>query len=70
MDSNKQLQEASLIGRFLSMEALLMLMGVVSLLYGIFNGALLNICWGLIIIPGVFLLIKVRRDRKRKKYNS
>jgi hypothetical protein len=69
MDSNKQLQEASLIGRFLSMEALLMLMGVASLLYGIFNGALLNIFWGLIIIPGVLLLVKVRRDRKRKRTN-
>ena len=69
MDSNKQLQQASLIGRFLSMEALLMLMGVASLIYGIFNGALLHICWGLIIIPGVLLLVKVRRDRKLKKYD-
>jgi len=66
MDSNKELQEASLIGRFLTMEALLMLMGVVSLLFGIFNGTLLNVYYGLIIIPGVLLLAKVRRDRKRR----
>lgn len=69
MDGNKQLQEASLIGRFLSMEVLLMLMGAASLLYGIINGKLLNILCGLIIIPGVLLLVKARRDRKRKKIN-
>jgi len=69
MDSNKQLQEASLIGRFLSMEVLLMLMGVASLIYGIINSALLNILCGLIIIPGVLLLVKIRRDRKHKKIN-
>jgi Flp pilus assembly protein TadB len=69
MDSNKQLQEASLIGRFLSMEALLMLMGVASLLYGIINSSLPHICWGLVIIPGILLLVKVRRDRRRKKNN-
>ena len=67
MDNNKQLQEASLIGRFLSMEALLMLMGVASLLYGIINSSLPHICWGLVIIPGILLLVKVRRDRRRKK---
>lgn len=65
MDSNKQLQEASLIGRFLSMEALLMLMGVVSLFYGVIHGALLQILLGLISIPGVVLLVKARRDRRR-----
>ena len=69
MDGNKQLQEASLIGRFLSMEALLMLMGVVSLLYGISTGSFLNILWGLFIIPGVFLIIKVRKNRLRHKNN-
>jgi len=69
MDSNKQLQEASLIGRFLSMEVLLMLMGVASLIYGIIKGELLNIFCGLVIIPVVLLLVKARRDRKRKKTN-
>ncbi len=69
MDSNKQLQEASLIGRFLSMEVLLMLMGVASLIYGIIKGEPLNIFCGLVIIPVVLLLVKARRDRKRKKTN-
>ncbi|NVN89995.1 MAG: hypothetical protein HXX11_05260 [Desulfuromonadales bacterium] len=69
MDSNKQLQEASLIGRLLSLEALLMLMGAASLLYGMITGSLLHICWGLIIIPGVLLIIKIRRERRRKNNN-
>lgn len=69
MDSNKQLQEASLIGRLLSLEALLMLMGSVSLIYGLITGSLPHIGWGLIIIPGVLLIIKIRRERRRKNTN-
>jgi len=57
----KARQESSLIGRILSMEALLFLMGLVSLGYGIYNGVMINIFWGVVIIPGVFLLHKVRK---------
>jgi len=60
-DPNKELQEASLIGRILSMETFLMLMGIASLFYGIVNGATMNIFWGIIIIPGVFMLHKIRK---------
>lgn len=67
MDSNKQHQEASLIGMLLSLEALLTLMGVASLLYGIINGVPLNILLGLLIIPGVLLIMKARRHRRRNK---
>ncbi len=70
MDANKQFQEVSLIGRFLSMEALLMVMGVASLLYGIMKGSLAHVFWGLIIIPGVLMLVKVRRDRRLKRHNQ
>ena len=42
------------------MEALLLLMGVASLIYGIVNSAVMNIFWGVVIIPGVFILMKVR----------
>jgi uncharacterized membrane protein len=66
MDKEKQRQEISLIGRILSLEALLMLMGVLSLYYGIARGATMNIFWGVVIIPGVFILYKVRnRDWKK-----
>lgn len=60
-DDQKELQEASLLGRILSMEAILLLMGVVSLLYGLIKGSMMNIFWGVVIIPGVFLLHKVRK---------
>lgn len=70
MNANKQLQEVSLIGLFLSMEVLLILMGVASLIYGIMKNSLVNIFWGLIIIPVVFLLVKARRKRCFKQNNQ
>ena len=60
-DDEKELQEASLIGRILSLEAVLLLMGIFSLGYGIVTGAGMNIFWGVVIIPGVFVLHKVRK---------
>lgn len=60
-NDEKELQESSLIGRLLSLEAALFLMGVVSLVYGLLNGAAMNIFWGCVIIPGVFLLHKVKK---------
>lgn len=59
--SNKELQEASLVGRILSIETFLMLMGGASLLYGIANDQTMSIFWGIVIIPGVFLLQKIRK---------
>jgi membrane protein implicated in regulation of membrane protease activity len=67
MDTNKQHQEASLIGMLLSLEVLLTLMGLASLFYGIINGVPLNILLGLLIIPGVLLAVKARRMRRRRK---
>lgn len=60
-DDAKELQEASLVGRILSLEAVLLLMGVVSLVYGLLKGASMSIFWGIVIISGVFLLHKVRK---------
>jgi len=70
MDNDKQRQEVSLIGRILSMEALLLLMGVASLYYGITQGATMNIFWGLVIIPGVFILMKVRKKDWKKHWEE
>ena len=69
-EQNKEKQEASLIGRILSMEALLLLMGVASLVYGIVNNVETSILWGVIIIPGVFLLVKVRRKDWKKHWEE
>ncbi len=61
-DDSKERQEASLIGRILSLEALLFLMGIISLGYGLLNeGAEMSIFFGVIIIPAVFVLHKVRK---------
>ena len=70
MDNDKQRQEVSLIGRILSMEMLLLLMGVASLIYGIVNGATMNIFWGIVIIPGVFILMKVRKKDWKKHWED
>jgi hypothetical protein len=60
-DTQNEIQKASLIGRILSMEAFLLVMGIASLAYGIINDATMNIFWGCVIIPGVFVLHQVRK---------
>jgi hypothetical protein len=70
MDKDKQRQEVSLIGRILSIEMLLLVMGVASLIYGIVNGAVMNIFWGVVIVPGVFILIKVRKKDWTKHWQE
>lgn len=69
-DPNKEIQESSIIGRILSMEALLMVMGIASLIYGIMNDLAMNIFWGVVIIPGVFLLHKVRKKDWTKHWQE
>jgi len=69
-DSNKEIQEASLIGRILSMEALLLVMGIASLAYGIINVVAINIFWGVVIVPGVFVLHKVRRKNWERHWQE
>lgn len=70
MNKDKEKQEISLIGRILSMEALLLVMGIVSLVYGIANSILVNIFFGIVIIPGVFLLAKVRKKDWKKHWED
>ena len=60
-DVNKQRQEISLIGRLFSMEALILVMGCLSLVYGFSKGEEINIFWGVLIIAGFFVLRMVRR---------
>jgi len=60
-DGQKEIQKASLIGRILSMEVFLLLMGIALLVYGISNEATMIIFWACVIIPGVFVLHMVRK---------
>ncbi|BDV44062.1 hypothetical protein GURASL_29850 [Geotalea uraniireducens] len=58
---DKEKQEISLIGRLLSLEALIVVMGIISLGYGIYNRALVNIFWGVLILIGAVVLGFVRK---------
>jgi hypothetical protein len=69
-DPQKEIQKASLIGRILSIEAFLLLMGIASLVYGIANGTTMNIFWGCVIIPGVFVLYMVRKKDWTKHWQE
>ena len=61
MDKDKEKQEISLIGRLFSIEAFLILMGIVSLGYGIVNGTSINVFWGAMILGGSVILHFVRK---------
>lgn len=62
MHGNKENQEISVIGRLISLEALVFLMGMVSLVYGLVTARLWNIIIGaLILVVAVLLARKWRR---------
>lgn len=61
MDKDKGKQEISLVGRLLSMEALIVVMGIASLVYGIVNKTEIHIFWGVIILAGAVALHFVRK---------
>jgi hypothetical protein len=69
-NNQKEIQKASLIGRILSIETFLLLMGIASLVYGITHDATMNIFWGCVIIPGVFLLHMVRKKDWTKHWEE
>jgi uncharacterized membrane protein len=49
---------------------LLLVMGIASLIYGIVNSNTMNIFWAIVIIPGVFILIKVRKKDWKKHWEE
>ena len=62
MQGNKENQEISVLGRLVSLEALVLLMGIVSLIYGLVTARLSNIIIGAVILAaGVILARKLRR---------
>lgn len=66
----KSREEASLIGRFLTLDALILLMGCLSLIYGIMERKMENIFWAAIIIPGFFILQRVRKKDWKKHWED
>ena len=64
MHSEKENQEISVIGRLISLEALVCLMGVVSLVYGVVTGGVSNIVIGaLILVLAALLARRLKRGR-------
>jgi hypothetical protein len=67
MDNEKKKQEISLIGRIFSLEALLILMGLFSLLFGIIYMQVVQVILGSVIISGSILLLFIRKKIWKKQ---
>jgi flagellar biosynthesis component FlhA len=67
---NKEKQEISLIGRLFSMEALLILMGLFSLVSGIRSGKAVQIFWGVAILVGAVALYFVKKKDWKKHWEE
>lgn len=65
MDHDKERQEINVIGRLLSMEALLVLMGILSLVSGVLSHDPLRLLLGIVILALLTLYIILRRRRRR-----
>jgi len=65
MDHDKERQEINLIGRILSLEALLVLMGLLSLVSGILARDMTRLLLGLLILAALALSIILRQRRRR-----
>ncbi len=70
MDNGKAKQEISVIGRLFSLEALLLLMGVFSLVSGIVTGESTQIFYGLVIVVGSVVLFFVRKKDWKKHWED
>ncbi|HBA88835.1 MAG TPA: hypothetical protein DCZ75_12890 [Geobacter sp.] len=63
MQGDKERQEISVMGRLLRLEALVFLMGVASLIYGLYAGSLWNMAVGLAVLAAAALLAWKCRQR-------
>ena len=70
MDKDKEKLEISVLGRLLSMEALIFLMGLASLWYGIVNGAGMSIFFGVFILSGAVALFFVKKKDWKKHWED
>jgi hypothetical protein len=58
MHGKKENQEISVVGRLVSLEALVFLMGIVSLVYGLVTVRLSNIIIGAVILLAAFFVAR------------
>lgn len=68
--NEKEKQEISLIGRIFCMEALILLMGLISLGSGILTGSPIQLFWGGLIIVGAIVLHFVRKKDWKKHWEE
>lgn len=61
MDKDKEKEEISLIGRLFSLEAMLMLMGLLALVSGFIYMQWVQIILGFVILSGCILLLFMRK---------
>lgn len=68
MTKEKAYQEMCIMGRFLSLEALVSLMGLVSVVYGLFTGSYLSVLTGAaVLVVAVLFFLKCRQCRANGK---
>ena len=67
MDKDKEKEEISLIGRLFSLEALLILMGLLTLVSGIIYMQWVRVILGLAILGGCIFLLSMRKRIGGKK---
>jgi Na+-driven multidrug efflux pump len=70
MDSDKEKQEISLIGRILSMEVFLLLAGLVFLVTGMVRKDVMALFWGAMIFAGSLGLHFVRKKDWKKHWEE
>ncbi len=66
----KENQEISVIGRLLSIEALLVVMGIACLVSGIVTGEAMQLFWGVMIIGGSVVLYFVKKKDWKKHWEE
>ncbi len=67
---DKEKQEISVIGRLFSIEALLVVMGLVCLVSGIMTGESIQLFWGAMIIGGSVILFFVKKKDWKKHWEE
>ncbi len=67
MDKEKEKQEISLIGRIFSLEAVLILMGILSIIAGAIYREMDKVFWGAVILCAAVILNLVRKKGGRGK---
>jgi Flp pilus assembly protein TadB len=66
MPGNKEQQEISVVGRLLSLEALVFVMGAASLIYGVVTGSHLKTVLGAAVLFLIVLVFRFCRRRRGK----